>query len=51
MVYYDLGFVEESQKVFQAAKDGPFESAGFEDKQTKIRVLISLASIILTQAI
>ena len=51
MIYYDLGLIEESQKMFQAAKEGPLESAGFEDKQTKIRVLISLASLYLGQAI
>jgi hypothetical protein len=51
MVYYDLGQEELAEKMFKLAKEGPFESAGYDQKETKIRILISLSSIFLNRAI
>lgn len=51
MVYYDLGHVDLARRLLEKAKQGPLEGAGYDQKQTKIRILISLASIFLDKAI
>lgn len=51
MVYYDLKMHEESEKMFQETVNGPLGASGVDQKQIKIKILISLASFFLSRAI